>query len=100
MLVYAQQFTLDDRVVYMTSCERCGAVIGELDAGEVAGLATGRYGKVLCYECEDLSCPICQKELYSRDAGALRENGTCWFCWQERRKEQLNELRASGDYVD
>lgn len=78
MVVICTQYTLDDRIVYTTSCERCSSVIGELDAEEVLALSTGRYGKVLCFECESVSCKACQKEL-TDDERSLGI-GVCWFC--------------------
>lgn len=78
MLVYAQQFTLDDRTVYVTCCERCSAIVGELDKGEIQAVSTGKYGKVLCFDCEQKSCEVCQNELSERDQKGGQS--VCWFC--------------------
>lgn len=88
MVVYFQQFRISDKVVYTTACQRCGSVIGDLSGDEVAALSTGKFGPVLCFDCEVNSCAICHKELTEREWSEELPCGygdgvMCWFCYQE-----------------
>lgn len=72
-----------DKMVMAVPCERCGAIIGDLAIDEVCALLSGKYGKVLCFDCEESSCSNCQKELVQQDDNSVLDNGVCWFCAQE-----------------
>jgi hypothetical protein len=86
MVVYAEYREVGDRLVATTACQRCSTVIGELSIDEVSALSTGRYGPVLCFDCEEESCVICQKELTLNETITLRT--ICWFCYHEQLEEQ------------
>jgi len=84
MVVYCQSYEIEPgRVVHSTACERCGAIIGNLDYSEVVALSTGKYGPVLCFECEEKSCPSCQKELTGPDKYTMDNYGVCWYCKEQ-----------------
>lgn len=75
-----------DRIIMSVPCERCSTIVGDLGPDEVVALLSGKYGRVLCFDCEEESCPSCQKELTLADKRELEVNGgVCWFCQEEER---------------
>lgn len=83
MVVYGEYREEGDRLIMSVPCGRCGAIIGDLAVDEVKALLSGRYGKVLCFDCEERSCPRCQKELSTADGYTIEMDGVCWFCANE-----------------
>lgn len=84
VVLYAEYREVGDRLVATTACHRCGTIVGDLSVDEVMALSTGKYGPVLCFECEDKSCHRCHKELTPREVemNSIDEEGflICWFC--------------------
>lgn len=79
-IVYCEARVEGDRIVYTATCVRCSSVIGDLDKGELMAMVSGEYGSVLCFDCEERSCPVCKKEVTAGDVGSMQRNGVCWFC--------------------
>lgn len=83
MVVYGEYREEGNRIIMAVPCERCGSIVGDLDVDEVVALMTGKYGKVLCFDCEERSCSCCQKELVAADAYTVEMDGVCWYCAEE-----------------
>lgn len=53
MVVQCEAKRIHRKTVYRLHCCECHEYVGDIDKDELQHLMTGKYGRVVCWRCED-----------------------------------------------
>lgn len=94
MIIKGDFLQVGDKVIFQSRCSVCNEPADELSGQEVSALVTGKWGPVLCKNCQDNTCPTCGFTMIgTRAITYLKEVGECYFCRVER-EEKSNSVEA------